>query len=181
GQGRSLEKKIEVEPFKRDIADETEIEPWRGAQLKRMAVQVVDFPVPVPVFIPVIAGKGSAAHIDRALPDVFPGFVSSVALQAPPDILETVVLIVSPIAPGTAVGPPFHIQGFNAGIGHNAGQVIEYISYFVPVGNLQVIPVGHVAIQVLLRESGPDYGGNAAAPLGQQAFPPAVEIIDGNT
>ncbi len=34
---------------------------------------------------------------------------------------------------------------------------------------------------IYVRESGPDYGGNAAAPLGQQAFPPAVEIIDGNT
>src|SRR5690606_15474269 len=67
GQGRSLEKKIEVEPFKRDIADETEIEPWRGAQLKRMAARAGESPVPVPVFIPVIAGKGSAAHIDRAL------------------------------------------------------------------------------------------------------------------
>lgn len=144
-----------------------------------MYVQVVDPAVAVPVLVEIVSHHAAAADIDGIVVQLIPAGDTPAFAVTPPDAVETVVVVLTPVQVGVARLGTLVVEGLAARERNIALDRIGEIADAVAVAQLKLETGIPVAVEVFQRQTRAHAARKAQISSGIESVTVPAEIVEG--
>ena len=144
-----------------------------------MYVQVVDPAVAVPVLVEIVSHHAAAADIDGIVVQLIPAGDTPAFAVTPPDAVETVVVVLTPVQVGVARLGTLVVERLAARERNIALDRIGEIADAVAVAQLKLETGIPVAVEVFQRQTRAHAARKAQISSGIESVTMPAKIIDG--